>query len=307
MFLASCTATQFITHTAKRVVKIQKEKPSKGTYKIGDPYKIKGVWYRPKADYRYSETGIASWYGPKFHGRRTANGETFNMNDLTAAHRTLPMPSYVRVTNLTNGRSLVLKVNDRGPFANSRIIDISRRGAQLLGFLNQGTARVRVRILARESRALAAQMRGGMTLTAANSPIKVGSLPKPMVSSQTLPPPKGAGVAPPPPPVNSPKKVDAAAPVESIALPEPGKVTQVAVGPTNIFIQAGAFSIFENANRVRAKLNRLGGQVKVTSVLINGMDLFRVRVGPLASVEDADRMLEKVIRTGFVESRIIID
>src|SRR5262245_12419431 len=102
-----------------------------GVYKVGKPYQIAGSWYYPAVDYDYTETGIASWYGPDFHGKDTANGEAYDMNALTAAHRTLPMPSMVRVTNLENGRQIVLRVNDRGPFARSRIIDVSRRASQL--------------------------------------------------------------------------------------------------------------------------------------------------------------------------------
>ncbi len=117
-----------------------------GERKVGNPYRIGGVWYYPKEDPNYDETGYASWYGKDFHGRLTANGETYNMNALTAAHKTLPMPSFVKVTNLENGRSIVLRVNDRGPFAKGRIIDISRRGAQLLGFEQQGVTRVRVQL-----------------------------------------------------------------------------------------------------------------------------------------------------------------
>ena len=124
------------------------------SYKIGKPYKIRGQWYYPAEDYGYSEVGTASWYGEDFHAKYTANGEVCNMHTLTAAHRTLPLPSIVRVTNLENGRSLVLRVNDRGPFAKNRIIDISKRGAQLLGFQNKGTAKVRVEIMAEESKDL---------------------------------------------------------------------------------------------------------------------------------------------------------
>ncbi len=118
---------------------------SAGTYKVGNPYQIAGKWYYPADDPHYQETGTASWYGPTFHGKSTANGETFNENDVTAAHRTLPMPSWVEVTNLENGRKLVVRVNDRGPFAKERIIDLSRRSAQLLGVEQQGTARVHVK------------------------------------------------------------------------------------------------------------------------------------------------------------------
>src|ERR1700691_997206 len=105
-------------------------------YRVGQPYKIDGVWYYPKADWSYDEKGVASWYGKPFHGRRTANGEIFNLHALSAAHRTLPMPVVVKVTNLDNGRSLKLRVNDRGPFVGTddRIIDVSKRAAKLLGF-----------------------------------------------------------------------------------------------------------------------------------------------------------------------------
>ncbi len=113
-------------------------------HKVGKPYKVAGKVYRPKVDPHYDRTGLASWYGSKFHGRKTANGDIFNMNALTAAHTTLPMPSYVRVTNLDNGRWLILLVNDRGPFVGNRLIDVSRRAAQLLGFEKKGVTKVRV-------------------------------------------------------------------------------------------------------------------------------------------------------------------
>ncbi len=111
---------------------------------VGRPYRIAGKWYRPAVDNNYDQTGTASWYGPNFHGRLTANGEIFDQFALSAAHPTLPLPSYVRVQNLSNGRSITVRVNDRGPFANNRLIDLSRRSAEVLGFINAGTARVRV-------------------------------------------------------------------------------------------------------------------------------------------------------------------
>ena len=133
-------------------------------YKVGKPYRVDGVYYHPAVDYGYSKTGIASWYGSKFHGKPTANGEVYDMNALTAAHKTLPMPSIVRVTNLENGRAIDLRINDRGPFVRGRIIDVSRRGAQLLGFRYKGTARVRVEILADESRRFASLAASGKPL-----------------------------------------------------------------------------------------------------------------------------------------------
>lgn len=115
-----------------------------GDYKIGRPYEISGVWYYPHHDPGYDEIGIASWYGPGFHGKSTASGEIYDQNALTAAHPTLPLPVIVRVTHLENGRSLLLRVNDRGPFVDGRIIDVSRSAAERLGFRHQGLAWVRV-------------------------------------------------------------------------------------------------------------------------------------------------------------------
>ncbi|MGE4562585.1 MAG: septal ring lytic transglycosylase RlpA family protein [Rhodospirillales bacterium] len=190
LVVAGCAETELIIHSAKRVITAV-EKPPEIKYKVGNPYQIKGVWYYPREDYQYNETGIASWYGAQFHNRHTANGEVYNMNAVTAAHRTLPLPSSVRVTNLENGRSLILRVNDRGPFARGRIIDISRRGAQLLGFQKQGTAKVRVQIIADRSRALAAQLRNQAQLAKVGTPITVDRLPKPIVKAEALLPPSG--------------------------------------------------------------------------------------------------------------------
>ncbi len=145
-------------------------------YKVGAPYRINGMWYRPAEDLAYGAVGVASFYGGEahgldFHGRPTANGEVYDMYALSAAHPTLPMPSVVNVINLENGRSVVLRVNDRGPFVAGRIIDVSRRAAQDLGFERQGTARVRVEVLATESSALKrAMLRGEPPATATRRP-----------------------------------------------------------------------------------------------------------------------------------------
>ena len=120
---------------------------SGGIYKVGAPYTVAGRRYTPRVQPNYRAEGLASWYGPKFHGKRTANGEVFDQYALTAAHKTLPLPSKVRVTNLDNGRQLVVRVNDRGPFIGDRIIDLSRRSAQLLGVEKAGVAPVRLELL----------------------------------------------------------------------------------------------------------------------------------------------------------------
>ncbi len=310
--VAGCAETEFVVHSAKRVVGAIEEPPPPPEYKVGKPYQIQGVWYYPREDFDYEETGIASWYGAQFHGRKTANGDIYDMNALTAAHRTLPMPSYVRVTNLENGRSLILKVNDRGPFARGRIIDVSRRASQLLGFQKNGTARVRVQIMADQSRAIAARLRGQAQLAKIGTPITVDRLPKPKVSTQALPPPgdesESTDIAEAPP-AALPSPAAIAEPNEELSMnlePADAKITVEAVKETQIFVQAGAFSLFENANRVRARLTPIG-PVKLTSVLINGKDLYRVRVGPLKSVGEADRMLDSVSRAGYPEARIIVE
>ena len=123
-----------------------------GVYRVGRPYRVAGRVYTPfeKRD-GHTETGIASWYGRQFHGRLTANGEVYDMNMLSAAHRTMPMPSYARVTNMSNGHSLVVRVNDRGPFHGNRVIDLSHRASNMLNFRGQGLARVKVEYLGRAS------------------------------------------------------------------------------------------------------------------------------------------------------------
>lgn len=131
------------------------------SYKVGEPYKIAERWYRPKEYETFSETGIASWYGHKFHSRQTANGEVFNMYAMTAAHRVLPLPSVVRVTNLENGRRVIVRINDRGPYARERIIDLSLAAAEKAGFRRKGVTRVRVELLPELSRKVARIAKSG--------------------------------------------------------------------------------------------------------------------------------------------------
>ncbi|MFZ1108660.1 MAG: septal ring lytic transglycosylase RlpA family protein [Rhodomicrobium sp.] len=132
-----------------RVIRVGDPVPKGGgVFKIGDPYLAGGKWYHPVNDTSYDEVGLASWYGDFFHGRKTANGEVYDMNALSAAHPTLPMPTYAAVTNLSNNRTVVVRVNDRGPYHDGRIIDLSHRAAELLGFYGHGTTAVRVRYYA---------------------------------------------------------------------------------------------------------------------------------------------------------------
>src|SRR5579864_3996107 len=139
-----------------------------GTYRVGKPYVVAGRVYVPEEDANYREEGLASWYGDDFHGRLTANGEVFDMGALTAAHPTLPMPCYARVTNLSNGKSLIVRVNDRGPYHGNRLIDVSNKAAELLEFKGIGVAKVRVEYVGRapldgsDDRLLMATLRTGV-------------------------------------------------------------------------------------------------------------------------------------------------
>ncbi|MGH6946363.1 MAG: septal ring lytic transglycosylase RlpA family protein, partial [Kiloniellales bacterium] len=278
-------------------------------YKVGQPYQIEGIWYYPKIDYAYSETGIASWYGPGFHGKSTANGERFDQNDLTAAHRTLPLPSMVRVTNLDNGRSIKVRVNDRGPFRGGRIIDLSRRAAQLLGFERQGTAKVLVEILEAESRQMAAlfgapEIAPPSSVTAARAP----AVPTQEVTVQSLPPPGEIGsqtaaalppVPPPPAEPATPSAVDLG--------PQPdGVVVQRPVRSTSIYIQAGAFQQLQNAVRLQSALARLA-RAQVAQAQVGQHSFYRVRIGPLASVAEADRLLATLHAGGHSDARVVIE
>jgi len=148
--LANCTSNSHIdprygVEPSARLVEPGTPVPKGGgVYRVGSPYTVAGRVYVPQDNPHYRADGVASWYGADFHGRSTANGEIFDAEGITAAHPTLPLPSYVRVTNLSNGRSLIVRVNDRGPYAANRIIDVSKRAAYLLGFTMNGTAWVRV-------------------------------------------------------------------------------------------------------------------------------------------------------------------
>jgi rare lipoprotein A len=151
--LANCSqnvGSKYGVTSSVRVVGPGKPVPKGGgNYRVGDPYVIAGRTYVPQEDSKYRAEGLASWYGTDFHGRLTANGEVFDMYSLSAAHPTLPLPSYVRVTNLENRRSVVVRVNDRGPYHDNRVIDVSVRAAKLLGFFDRGVAHVRVEYVGR--------------------------------------------------------------------------------------------------------------------------------------------------------------
>jgi rare lipoprotein A len=273
-----------------------------GVYKVGQPYQIDSEWYYPREDYSYDETGIASWYGADFHEHATANGEIFNKNELTAAHKTLPLPTLARVTNLDNGRSIVVRINDRGPFSGARLIDVSQRAAQLLGFETQGTAKVRVQVLADESKAIADAMRHygtGAVVAAGTAPVAEQPVQTASVSQASIEPVQTETLEPVRTTPETHRELLATKPVpEVVQLP--------ITGHNRLFVQAGAFTVPENATRLQQNLARFG-TTSVSTIVINGKTFYRVRLGPVADVAHADALLSKLKQAGTTEARTVVD
>ena len=269
-----------------------------GSYKVGTPYQINGIWYTPAEDFFYDEIGEASWYGPGFHGRTTANGETFDRRALTAAHPTLQMPTLVRVTNLDNGRSLVLRVNDRGPFAHSRLIDVSERAAELLGFREAGVATVRVQVLTDESQELA-------SLAGRRERDAIASAPPAVAAAPVVRQPAVVVAAPPVAVPTIPTTVPAAAPTATRApVPPAATPTPAFPGTGRFYVLAGAFTVEQNARRVESALSRYG-PVSIDQATVDGTLFHRVTVGPFANMREANAALGRVLATGIEDARVV--
>ena len=308
LLLGACSSAELAIDLVQKNQRkeIEKKVPPKVVvkphYKIGNPHQEFGIWYYPKRDLTYDNTGLASWYGEEtaILGRPTANGEVFDPKVATAAHKTLPMPSVVRVTNLDNGKSLVVRVNDRGPFAKGRIIDLSHEGARLLGFVEKGIAKVRVQILAEQSLRLEKLAKKGEfpSLSAYDQ----GALPEMVPSIE----PK---VNLTPTSTKGKKKVRAnktKSALELLSQSRVGKVISVSPVETKIWVQVGAFHVKTSAMSVLSKIKKVGpGEVSTVNHL--GKKLYRVRLGPMDDVAMADAMLEKIVNTGFTGARIVVD
>lgn len=244
-----------VSHVPDAVPRV--EPPSR----YGNPasYEVYGQRYHTlRTSAGYTERGVASWYGTKFHGRRTSSGEPYDMYAMTAAHKTLPLPTYAEVTNLKNGRKVIVKINDRGPFVGNRLIDLSYAAASRLGILADGTGLVEVRAIDPRTPAT----------TTARAPVPDGRPLSPIATATA-----------------------AAAPAN----------------PT-LFLQVGAFASRSNAERLRADLERSAvGPVQISEFAgLNGT-VFRVRIGPLDSVEAADRMLSSLSGYNIDPPRVVID
>lgn len=233
------------------------------------PYQIRGRWYRPEEQPNYDETGLASWYGDQFHGRPTATGERFDMNALTAAHKTLPLPGLVEVTNLANGRRVVLRVNDRGPFVDGRIIDLSRGAADALDLRRAGVGEVRVRYLGRAPR-----LGGGTRLQQAEARPASGPVPYTRLAGASspvqAPPPVPAPIAPAPPTRDG-----------------------------GVWVQAGTWA---DARAARRAADHLGGSATVD---VAGPGAYRVLVGPWPDADAAERSRRAVMSRGYPEATTV--
>jgi rare lipoprotein A len=274
-------------------------------YLVGQPYTISGKTYYPKEDFDYDRTGIASWYGSDFHGRRTANGETYDMNAMTAAHTTLPMPTIVRVTNLENGRSVTLRVNDRGPFVDDRIIDLSRAAADALGMRDKGIARVRVQVVKEASLRLKREAERRVAEYETRPPETVEYVPPPApVRSYELPRQEAAAPTRPPGP---PRQLHREPDPRGLGGLAPGGRTPGPPGATGrYYVQAGSFTERDRAERVRASLADLG-PARISEVWVGDSLYFRVRVGPLGDPEMSDRVRGRMIQRGYADARVVTD
>ena len=254
------------------------------------PYQIKGIWYYPKAQPDYDEQGIGSWYGEQFHNRRTANGEIFDMDLPSAAHKTLPLPSIVEVTNLDNGRKLKVRVNDRGPFVDGRIIDLSKAAAEQLGYGRAGVAHVRVRYV------------GPASKTPFDAPRMIASAPPPSQpryaapARSNLPPPRPAYDDPPP------RVLAQAAPSpapEPVAVDAPPAVVESAYR-----VQAGSFANRGNAERAVAQLSE-AGEASIESIERGQGTLYRVVVKAGPDEAEAFGVRDRVAALGFSDATVL--
>ncbi|TVQ83741.1 MAG: septal ring lytic transglycosylase RlpA family protein [Micavibrio sp.] len=382
VMLAGCSTVELASHYTKKLASPLSrsggtDTKSQGHYKVGTPYKINGRWYHPREDFNLVQTGVASWYGPGFHGKTTANGERYDQYAMTAAHPTLQMPSIIRVTNLENGRTAVLRVNDRGPFARGRVLDVSKAGARQLGFERQGTARVRIEVMREESMRVAAMAKRGQSTAnyqyaAAQQPARSNpptaaqpqpqnrsmsaqgyqvastgrsvpvvtedtaylvndatmdfeyeplgnvqgadlpeSLQRPVLTARQIEAvdhdkKRGRNLQQPPRWVEEENLRPTGKPQPLYVVEAAAPAPQTAPQSGGIFVQAGAFNNSARAEEVGRQLSHIA-PVKISPVDVQGRPFYRVRLGPLDTVEDARQIERLVTNTINTETRVVIE
>jgi len=283
----ACTSGVEVAANLGKKYLMPKEKEkivAKPIYKVGNKYNIKGKFYFPKKDLSYNKTGIASWYGPKFHGKLTANGEIYNQYALTAAHKTLPLPSAVKVTNLENSKSIILRINDRGPFVNDRIIDLSSKAADILDLKRNGTGLVRVTILKDISLTLEKLAKNGKfpeiaDLPKSESPI----IKKPSTTKVKIQGSKS---------YKTKKRINYDLSNEKKEY--------------NIYIKLASFNSQKNAELMRDKVSYLE-KVKIYKILNSGKTFYQVKAGPFLSVEKVDSLHSMLLEKGMQGAKITIE
>ncbi len=298
----ACTEAELASHVIKQVPASSQSK-TQGKFKVGSPYRIKGKKYYPAEMYEYVETGEASWYGPGFHNKQTANGEVFNKYDMTAAHRTLQLPSIIRVTNLDNGRSAILRVNDRGPFAHDRILDVSEQAATVLGFKNKGKTHIKLELLPQESRVVADAAKQGRDTRGIEIAMNKryqqsrGINEEVQVVSNT-------------PNHNNQQRVISTYSDNPVYETRP--TVQSAPLPQNIapvidgghYVQVASLSSRANAEKLSRELSDLG-PVTVQPAMKKGIETYRVKIGPLADIVQAENVMPNISQRGFPDAWIV--
>ena len=267
------------------IPKEEKKRIQKPIYKIGKKYNVGGKYYYPKKDLYYNKTGIASWYGPKFHGKLTANGEIYNQYALTAAHKTLPLPSAVKVTNLKNNKSIILRINDRGPFVNDRIIDLSSKAADILGLKREGTGLVRVQILKEKSLYLEKLAKQG-------SFPEINDLKKTELPNITIP--RKVAVK-----IKDTKNQKIITKKINYNLKNLNKEYK-------IYIKLASFSSKKNAEMMKKKVSYID-KVKIYKIYKSNKTLYQVKAGPFLSVEKVDLLHSLLLQKGMQGAKIIIE
>ena len=285
LMLAGCSSSTMRSYDyADLAEEVTSIKSDGGVYKVGNTYTALGQTYTPREDYNYVETGMASWYGKDFHNKRTANGEKYDMRAITAAHRTLPLPSIVRVTNLENGKSIIARVNDRGPYVKNRIIDLSEKGAELLGYKMQGTARVKVEIMEKESRAIKEAM-----LSETN---------KSKLTNQK----NNYGIAQNTPSTNVKTAATAITPVNEAKTIAARATQPIETG--TFFVQVGAFSDLTKAKEMASNMQRFGN-VTIHESYLSKDGVYRVRLGAYHTRDEALQILDRVLDYGHADVTIV--
>jgi rare lipoprotein A len=340
---AACasTGTSLTLATPSRQAQVaqspQSARPPSGRLRGTEkPYQVNGQWYFPQADPSYDEVGTASWYGYPFQARHTADGEIYDEGLITAAHKTLPLPCIVEVTNLQNGRSIRVRVNDRGPFVGGRLIDLSKAAAEQLGFDRRGTTRVRVRFITMAAPLTAPGLMMAST-GAAPSAIRprpyaprqaadsddvddIEAAPRPAIPASYAPPTPSPAYASPRPPQVDPMAEDEAGPPEaplpperpitatSLPPPEPEPRTPMSARAAPIgggySVQVGAFATQSGADRAAARLASAGG-AQIVPLQRNGATLYRVVVGSFSDPAAAGETRARVIDMGFTDARVV--